>query len=117
MNPQPTFLDSDPYLFISSIASTYPDVTLYDCQHLLSNRPSDGSTHMTGNGQDVSLRHLEIGHRVVGCEQISGKGNEFIAISYISTVCMVGLRLSRPLLILFRCTNCGARKFKLLLVV
>jgi hypothetical protein len=89
MNPQPTFLESDPYLFIPSIASTYPDVTLYDCQHLLSNRPSDGSTHMTGNGQDVSLRHLEIGHLVVGCETNTVKKGEFIASVYIIVICMV----------------------------
>jgi hypothetical protein len=89
MNPQPMFLGSDPYLFISSIASTYPDVTLYDCQHLRSNRPSDGSTHMTGNGQDVSLRHLEIGHLVVGYETRIENDNKFIVGLYISIACMM----------------------------
>jgi len=42
--------------------ATHPDVTLDNCQHLQICRSYIENTHMTGNCQDVSLWHLELGH-------------------------------------------------------
>jgi hypothetical protein len=41
---------------------------------------------MTGNGQDVSLRHFELRHIVVGYETRTVKEDKFIASFYIILV-------------------------------
>lgn len=66
---------------------------------------------MTGNGQDVSLRHLKIGHRVLEREKKLMKYEASLLGVYIKR----NDSLSLQLLILFRsaCTKCGARKFKM----
>jgi hypothetical protein len=44
---------------------------------------------MTGNGQDVSLRHLEVGHRVVDYETRIVRKSEFIVSFYIVNICIM----------------------------